>query len=71
VEEEIKTVYSDIDIVLIEGSGGIFEVVLEEEILFSKRDLIGTDTKRFPYSHELSDRIREQLGVCRINPTNS
>jgi predicted Rdx family selenoprotein len=54
VEEEIQRAFSDTAIQLIEGSGGIFEVVLNGRIIFSKLGLIGTDRERFPDEGEIT-----------------
>jgi selenoprotein W-related protein len=53
VEEEIKEGFSEAEIQLIEGSGGIFEVTCDGTLLFSKLDLIGTDRERFPETGEI------------------
>src|SRR5690349_16632408 len=44
---------------LVPGSGGIFEVRLNNEVIFSRKD-----TQRFPESKELKQLIRD-----RIDPT--
>lgn len=49
LEEELKSKFSDIAITLIEGKGGIFKVLLEDEIIFDKSIL-----KEFPKDNEIS-----------------
>jgi len=53
VEEEILKRYSHSTITLIEGRGGIFEVSLNDKILFSKYD-----QGRFPHPLEIVDHIK-------------
>ncbi len=36
---EIQQAYPDADVVLIESSGGVFEVTLDDELIFSKVEL--------------------------------
>lgn len=57
MEEEIKSEYKQMQITLIEGSGGVFEVMLDGKILFSKKELIGTSIKRFPNPGEIIELI--------------
>lgn len=61
MEEEIAAAYPHAIITLIEGSGGVFEVKWGEEILFSKRDLIGTESKRFPHPREINGMLEKIL----------
>lgn len=44
---------------LIPSSGGVFEVKLEDELLFSKKEL-----GRFPESDEVEKFIREVIRAC-------
>lgn len=39
--------------VLVEGRGGVFDVVVDGEVIFSKRS-----ARRFPEEHEMLDAIR-------------
>lgn len=61
MEEEILQVYSNAEIILIEGSGGVFELMLENTILFSKKENIGTLSIRFPHADEAVMLIKEAL----------
>lgn len=54
LEEELKLRYNNIDVTLIEGSGGIFDVYFGEELIFSKKV-----SKRFPYADEIINLINE------------
>lgn len=58
VEEEIKSNFSDADVLLVGGSGGVFDVEVDGKMVFSKEKLIGTDTKRFPEDGELTKLIK-------------
>lgn len=53
LEEEIKSVYSDAQVTLVRGSGGVFEVSLDEELIFSKKEL-----DRFPNDGEILNLIK-------------
>ena len=48
LEHELKNEFSNIDINLISSSGGVFEVMLDENLIFSKKSL-----KRFPNDGEI------------------
>ena len=45
MEAEIKDAYPSAHVALIEGSGGIFDVHLGDDLLYSKEDMFGG---RFP-----------------------
>lgn len=53
VEEEIKSVFSDAQIILKEGSGGIFEIKLNDKLIYSK-----TQTRRFPEFGEITKLLK-------------
>jgi selT/selW/selH-like putative selenoprotein len=55
LEDELKSKYEDIDITLIEGSSGVFDVHLDTELIFSKKI-----KKRFPSKGEIIDLINEK-----------
>jgi selenoprotein W-related protein len=47
-------------ITLVPGRGGVFDVRLDSEIVFSQKE-----AGRFPEPRELKDRLRERLGLDR------
>ena len=53
LEEELKGNFSDINIKLNEGSGGIFKVIIDDTIIFDKLDV----EHRFPNDGEIIERI--------------
>lgn len=55
LEDELKFKYDDIDVNLIEGSGGIFDVYFNDDLIFSKKLL-----NRFPNKGEIIDIINEK-----------
>ena len=56
VASEIRENYSNINIELVKGSGGVFDIQLNEQIIYSK-----TITKRFPYGNEINEKIKEVI----------
>ena len=50
--EELKKAVKDIDIELIKSSGGVFEVVADGNLIFSKRD-----SGRFPTPEEIIGQL--------------
>lgn len=52
LEEELKSKFSYINIELIQGSSGIFEVYLNDRMIFDKKNL-----KKFPKNNEISTII--------------
>jgi len=61
VEEEIKGKYTHANVTLIEGSGGIFDIVLNGVLLYSKLQQVGCQTERFPSIGEIAGMIEEKL----------
>ncbi len=61
LEEEIKKVYKDVFVTLVEGSGGVFEVSLEDELIFSKKQL-----NRFPDDGEILEILKEKVKFLMI-----
>mgnify|MGYP002879234618 CR=1 FL=1 len=55
LEGELISRYDNIDVTLIEGSGGIFDVYFNDKLIFSKKIL-----KRFPSKGEIIDLINEK-----------
>jgi len=62
VEEEIRGRYPHSTIRLIEGSGGVFVVTLDGSVIYSKKELIGCRSSRFPEPGEIGRLIAEHLG---------
>jgi selT/selW/selH-like putative selenoprotein len=54
--DAIRQKYADVQTNLITGSGGIFDVVIDGEKVFSK-----WDTGRFPENREILAKIQERL----------
>ena len=50
VEAELKAGYPDIDIELVEGSGGIFDVICDGKLIYSK---LNNEEHRFPKDGEI------------------
>ena len=53
MEEELKAAFSGINVQLIPGHGGVFEVVLDKKQIYSK-----SDTDRFPDAGEITGIIK-------------
>ncbi len=62
MEEEIRQAYSDIELELIEGRGGVFDIALDETRLYSKRRPLNTEGGRFPVQGEAVMLIGKALG---------
>ncbi len=56
LEEEIKSVYNNVLITLVKSSGGVFEVSLDGELIFSKKEL-----DRFPNKKEILNILKEKI----------
>jgi selT/selW/selH-like putative selenoprotein len=54
LEDELKGNFSNVNIKLNEGSGGIFKVIVNDKIIFDKLDI----EHRFPKSNEITTRIK-------------
>lgn len=62
VEDEIKTNFGDsAKVEKVVGSGGDFIVEVDEKVIFSKKDLIGTTEARFPNGGEITALIKAHL----------
>ena len=57
LEAELKSKYSDIEITLISSGGGVFEVCLDDNLIFSKKAL-----SRFPENNEIEKLINNSFG---------
>ena len=53
LEDELKNEYENITINLISGSGGVFDVVFNKKLIFSKKLL-----KRFPDKKEIINEFK-------------
>ena len=56
VASELNRNFTDINVELVKGSGGVFDVQIDERIVFSK-----TITKRFPYDDEIFHIVAKLL----------
>jgi len=52
--KDLETEFPTVKVEFIEGSGGIFDVSMNEELIFSK-----TRAGRFPQSAEIISRLKE------------
>jgi selenoprotein W-related protein len=60
-QELLTTFESDLaEVALVPGTGGIFEVRLDGELLFSR-----TDSQRFPEAKELKQLVRDRVAPGR------
>ena len=53
VKDEILIAYPRASVSLIPKMGGFFDVVVDDNIIFSKTEKIGTPLERFPESGEI------------------
>ena len=56
LESELRKIYPDAEIILISSGGGVFEVMLDGQIIFSKKSL-----GRFPVEGEIPNLINGDL----------
>jgi len=56
LEVELKSKFDHVNIELISSGGGVFEVTLDNNLIFSKKAL-----ERFPEEGEIEKLIRENL----------
>ena len=59
MEAEVKENYPDANIELIQGSGGVFDVTCDGEMIYSKQNIQG---KPFPGEGEIVGLIRRKAG---------
>lgn len=57
VEEELKKAFNA-NVLLNASSGGIFDIEVNGKIIFSKKNLIGVKTNRFPNDEEITKIIQ-------------
>jgi len=55
LEAQIKSKFDNVSIELISSGGGVFEVTLDGNLIFSKKAL-----ERFPNPNEIEELIEEQ-----------
>jgi selT/selW/selH-like putative selenoprotein len=53
VEDELNSAFSGINVQLIPGHGGVFEVALDNKLIYSR-----SDTDRFPNDGEITNIIK-------------
>lgn len=58
-KDEIQQAYPHATITLSPKTGGFFDVIVDETVIFSKTDKIGTSTERFPESGEIVRLLKE------------
>ena len=56
LEASLKNNFPDADILLISSGGGVFEICLDDELIFSKKSL-----KRFPEDGEVEKLINNRI----------
>jgi selenoprotein W-related protein len=56
VEKELGAAFSDISVELIPGHGGVFEVRLDDKLIYTK-----SDTGRFPDAGEIIGIIKNSV----------
>tara|TARA_Y100001960_G_scaffold286959_1_gene324653 strand:+ start:64 stop:237 length:174 start_codon:yes stop_codon:yes gene_type:complete len=56
LEAHLKTKYNGADVKLISSGGGVFEITLDNELIFSKKDL-----GRFPDDGEIDNLIDQAI----------
>jgi len=56
LETHLKAKYNEVDIKLISSGGGVFEITLDNELIFSKKSL-----GRFPDDGEIDNLIDQAL----------
>ena len=56
LEVELKSKFEHVNIELISSGGGVFEIILDNNLIFSKKAL-----ERFPEEGEVEKLIRENL----------
>jgi predicted Rdx family selenoprotein len=59
VEAELRTLYPDSAIKLIEGGGGVFDVKYNGRLIYSKQNIEG---RRFPNEGEITKLIEQEIG---------
>ena len=60
VREEIQRAYPDSHITLSPKTGGFFDVIVDDVVLFSKTEKIGTPIERFPEVGEIVALLKQK-----------
>jgi len=55
LESELEQIYPDAKIILISSGGGVFEVMVDDQLIFSKKSL-----DRFPEKGEIANLINTE-----------
>jgi predicted Rdx family selenoprotein len=58
VEAELRALYPDSTIKLIEGGGGIFDVKCNGKLIYSKQNIEG---RRFPNEGEITKLVKQEV----------
>lgn len=56
MEKELDTAFADVRVQLIPGHGGVFEVKLDDRLIYTK-----SDTGRFPDAGEIAGIIKNSI----------
>ncbi len=59
VKDEILIAYPNADVTFNPKAGGFFDVIVNDKLIFSKTEKIGTTTERFPESGEIVKLIQQ------------
>lgn len=59
VKDEILIAYPSASVSLSPKTGGFFDVVVDDKVIFSKTEKIGTPIERFPESGEISALLQK------------
>jgi len=59
VKDEILITYPSANVSLSPKTGGFFDVVVDEKVIFSKTEKIGTPIERFPESGEIISLLQK------------
>ena len=60
VAEELMNNFDGVDVEFVINSGGVFIIEIDGEVVYSKKDLIGCDSQRFPHEGEISSLIKSK-----------
>jgi len=58
VEAELNEALPDLEIEVIEGGGGIFDVIYEDKLIFSKKTM---NDNRFPEDGEITQLVKGEI----------